>query len=108
MLETIYQFTLEDEKAIEKLLDDEQALINHMVFPKDEGLPEHKANSNVYFIIVRGQLSLRLGEQETQLYSRGHIVNVPYGTSMLVQNKHHEILEFFVVKAPNPRAYKEI
>ncbi len=50
MLEQICTFSLENSKNIEKLIDDDNLLINHMVLPKDTGLPEHYSNSNVYMI----------------------------------------------------------
>jgi hypothetical protein len=42
-----------------------------MVFGKDEGLPEHFANSTVYMTVVRGTLSIGLGDQEVHLYEAG-------------------------------------
>jgi len=107
MLEKIYSFSKEDDKAIEKLIDDDSLLLNHMILPKDTGLPEHYSNSNVYMIVVRGILSLQLEDQELQHYKNGHIINIPYNTKMNVNNYNDDILEFFVVKAPNPRNYQE-
>ncbi len=106
MLEKTYTYTLEDAKKIEKLIDDDPVLINHIVLPKGDGLPEHYSNSNVYLIIVRGQINLKLEEQEQQTYDRGNIVNIPYNTKMNIKNLRDDILEFFVVKVPNPKHYK--
>jgi quercetin dioxygenase-like cupin family protein len=108
MLEKVYNFsTTEDIKKIEKIIDDEPVMINHMVLPKGTGLPEHYSNSNVYMIIIRGNMTLKLNEQEPQQYSYGRIINIPYNTKMDVNNFDEDILEFFVVKSPNPRNYKE-
>ncbi|MGI6176035.1 MAG: cupin domain-containing protein [Christensenellales bacterium] len=107
MLEKLYSFSIDDEKHIEKIIDDDPVLINHMVLPKGEGLAEHYSNSNVYMIIVRGAMTLKLNEQEPQLYTGGRIVRIPYKTKMNVNNYDDAVLEFFVVKAPNPRHYKE-
>ncbi len=41
MLEKIYEYSKEDNKKAEKLIDDDNAMINHMIFPKGNGLPEH-------------------------------------------------------------------
>ena len=106
MLEKIYDFSKEDTKNIEKLIDDDHLLLNHMILPKNTGLPEHYSNSNVYMIVVRGILSLQLEDQELQHYENGHIINIPYNTKMNVNNFNDEVLEFFVVKSPNPKNYQ--
>ncbi|MGE5654340.1 MAG: cupin domain-containing protein, partial [Bacillota bacterium] len=104
MIETVYQFTRESsERLIERIIDDRNVAINHMILPKGSALPPHPANSNVYMIIVRGTMSITLIDQETQEHSAGEIINIPFLTQMDVRNNHEEVLEFFVVKAPNPR-----
>lgn len=107
MLEKIYSFSTLDEKNIEMLIDDDQFMLNHMILPKDAGIPEHYSNSNVYVIVVRGTLSLQLEDQEVHHYQNGSIVNIPYHKKMKITNFNDDILEFFVAKAPSPRMYKE-
>ncbi len=107
MLEKVYDYSVEDKKVIEKLIDDDPAQINHMVLPKGTGLPEHFSNSNVYMLIVRGHMTLRLDDQEAHVYASGHIINIPYQIKMNVSNQDDAVLEFFVVKSPNPRIYVE-
>ena len=107
MIEKTYDYSLEDLKKVEKLIDDDPMMLNHMVFPMNQGLPEHYSNSNVYMIVVRGTLTLQLEEQEPHKYSKGNIINIPFHTKMNVNNKDEEVLELFVIKAPNPRIYKE-
>lgn len=106
MIEKVYNFSTRDLKSIEKLIDDEPLLVNHMVLPKGEGLPEHYSNSNVYMIIIRGTLTLKLEDQSPAVYQSGQIINIPYDTKMNIMNNHNSFLEFFVVKAPNPSVYK--
>jgi len=105
MLEKIYGFSTSDTKKIEKLIDDDHAVINHMVLPKGAGLPEHYSNSNVYMIIIRGNMTLTLDDQEPHHYLSGQIINIPYKLKMNVNNFDEEVLEFFVVKSPNPKNY---
>lgn len=107
MLEKVCSYSNENTKIIEKTIDDEPVMINHMLLPKGEGLPEHFANSNVYMIVVRGTVTLQLDEQEVHEYAHGQIVNIPYHTKMNVNNTGDDLLELFVVKSPNPRNYKE-
>lgn len=107
MLEKTYGFSTLDGKSIAKVVDDEHIGINHILLPKGEGLPEHYSNSNVYMVIVRGTMSLKLDEQDPHQYIAGQIVNIPYHIKMDVRNLEDAILEFFVIKSPNPRNYKE-
>ena len=102
MINKIYNFSLTDGKAIEKVVDDPVAMINHMVLPKGECLPTHKANSNVYMIVVKGAVTLELDGTPAQTYPKGSILNIEYGTLMSVCNTNDALLEFFVVKAPAP------
>lgn len=103
MLETVYTFTQGKQKTIEKIIEDGNAAVNHMILPKDAALPEHYSNSNVYMIVIRGILSLRLNEQEEHRYAKGHIIVIPYRTKMNVYNVQDETAEIFVIKAPSPK-----
>lgn len=107
MIESKFEFKASASKLVEKIINDGNAMINHMIFPEGEGLPEHFANSNVYMIIIEGTLSLQLDDQEDHKYAKGSIVNVPYDTKMNVRNKDEETLEMFVIKAPSPENYQE-
>ncbi len=105
MIERTYTYATEERKHIEKLIDDDPVMINHIVLPKGEKVPDHRANSYVHMIIVRGTLTLELGEQEPHHYSRGTVVNIPFDTPMKIRNEQDAICEFFVVKTPSPRLY---
>lgn len=106
MLEKVYKYQKLNEKIIEKIVDDENMALNHMILTKDTGLPEHYSNSNVYMIIISGTMTLKLGEEEAKKYQGGDIINIPYNIKMNVNNFDDAILEFFVVKSPNPRNYR--
>ncbi len=103
MIETSYSFAQTDQKTIERIIDSDHVAINHIVLPGGDALPEHHANSNVYMVVVRGKLTLRLEGQEEHTYPAGSIVAIPYRTKMHPLNRGEEVLEFFVVKAPGPR-----
>lgn len=106
MIEKKYTFTQTDDKIIEKIIDDDHAVINHMILPKGKSLPEHYSNSNVYMVVVRGNITLQLNEQEEHSYPAGSILTIPYKTKMNVFNKNDQLLEFFVFKAPSPKTFK--
>ncbi|MEA4921156.1 MAG: cupin domain-containing protein [Clostridiaceae bacterium] len=103
MIEKEYKLSNSNEKAVERVLFDENLHYLHMVFNKDEGLPEHFSNSNVYMTVVRGKLSIGLDEQEIHNYNAGTLLKIPYRTKMNVKNLDDEILELIVVKAPAPQ-----
>ena len=102
MIEKVYSMSTTNEKVMEKVLFDENLHYLHMVFNKNEGTPQHNTNGNVYMTVVRGTLTLTLGEQEPHTYPRGTLLKIPYNTKMTAENLHDEVLELFVVKAPAP------
>ena len=102
MIEKVYSMTDSNKKTIEILISDENVHYLHMIFNKGEGLPEHFSNSNVYMTVLKGILSIGLGEQEVREYKKGTILKIPFNTKMNVGNGHDELLEITVVKAPVP------
>ncbi|MET0016918.1 cupin domain-containing protein [Oscillibacter sp.] len=104
MIEKVFKLSQTNEKAIEKVIFDENLHYLHMVFNKDEDLPEHLSNSNVYMTVIRGKLSIGLDEQEIHEYGAGSLLKIPFQTKMNVRNVHDETLELIVVKAPAPRS----
>jgi len=104
MIEQVFSLSRGDEKAVERVVFDENVHYLHMVFGKGEGLPEHYANSNVYMTVVRGTLSIRLNDQEAHRYEGRTLLKIPAGTKMNVTNQEEDTLELIVVKAPAPKA----
>ncbi|NLO48956.1 MAG: hypothetical protein GX111_11645 [Clostridiales bacterium] len=103
MIEQVFSLSRGNEKVVEKVVFDENVHYLHMVFNQHEGLPEHFSNSNVYMTIIRGTLSIRLGDQDTAQYQAGTLLKIPYNTKMNVNNVDEETLELIVVKAPAPK-----
>lgn len=102
MIEQVFHYSTENNKAVEKIIIDENINYIHMIFNKEEGLPEHYSNSNVYMTVIRGTLSIQLNEQQVHEYVKGDILKIPYKTKMNVNNLHNEVLELIVVKSPAP------
>ncbi len=107
MIETTYEFKTSDSKLVEKIVNDDNVHINHIILEKGQNMPEHFSNSNVYFIIVQGEMRLTLNDNEPNNHTHGSIVNVPYNTKMLIQNINTPLMEFFVLKSPNPKHFEE-
>lgn len=103
MIEELFSYTQTDSKTMEKIIDDERVNINHIVVPPGESVPVHVSNSWVHQIIFRGVLSLSLEDEPFLDHPAGSIVAVPFNKKMDIRNRGSEVLEFFVVKAPNPR-----
>jgi quercetin dioxygenase-like cupin family protein len=102
MIENVYALYRGNEKKIEKLIFDENLNYIHMVFNKNESLPEHYSNSNVYMTVIRGTLSIGLGEQELHRYEAGSLLKIPINTKMNVKNLDEQTLELIIIKAPAP------
>ncbi|MBI9009118.1 MAG: cupin domain-containing protein [Tenericutes bacterium] len=105
MIEKLFNCAQTDEFAIEKVIWDEFLHYNHVVLPNGQGLPEHLSNSNVYMLVMRGTLSLRLDQQEEQSYPKGSLLKIPNKVVMNVYNTHEEVLEITIVKAPAPGTF---
>lgn len=104
MVEQIYKLSKGDKKAVKKVIFDENVHYLNMVFNKEEGLPEHFSNSNVYMTVIRGRLSIGLNDQDIHEYDAGTLLKIPFQTKMNVKNLHNETLELIVVKAPAPKS----
>lgn len=104
MVEQVFELSKGNKKAVEKVIFDDNVHYLHMVFNKDEGLPEHFSNSNVYMTVVRGKLSIGLNDQEIHEYEASTLLKIPFQTKMNVKNRQEETLELIVVKAPAPKS----
>lgn len=105
MIEEAFKLSNGSERTVEKIVQDENLDYIHMIFYKNEGLPIHYSNSNVYMTVLQGRLSISLDDQDSQQYSTGTLLKIPYHTKMNVQNLHEETLELIVIKAPAPRNF---
>lgn len=103
ILEKGYKLFNGNRKKIEKVLCDENIQYLHMVLPTGEGLPEHYTNSNVYMTVIKGRLSIALGDEKANEYQAKTLITIPFNTKMKVDNIYHETLELIVVKAPAPK-----
>jgi len=103
MVEKIFKLSRGNEKAVERVVFDENVHYLHMVFNKGEGLPEHMSNSNVYMTVIRGRLSIGLDDQDIHEYEAGTLLKIPFQTKMNVKNLNDDTLELIVVKAPAPK-----
>lgn len=107
MIETITNFTIAEKKVIEQLIGDDEVMINHIALEKGDAVPIHYSDSNVYLIIVQGTITFIFDEQQANHHKKGSIVKIPFHTKMNISNTHDELGEFFIIKAPHPRVFKQ-
>ncbi|MDT8380714.1 MAG: cupin domain-containing protein [Brevefilum sp.] len=105
MIETVFTLSNHTDRTVEKVIQDDNLDYIHMLFNKDEGLPLHYSNSNVYMTVLRGNLSIALDDQGVHVYPGGTLLKIPYKTKVNVQNMHDEMLELLAIKAPAPKNY---
>lgn len=103
MIEQVFELSRSDDKAVEKILWDDNLHYMHMVIPQGDGLPVHDSNSTVYMSVIRGELSIGLNDQEIHLYPAGTMLKIPFQTTMNVRNNTSPVLELIVIKSPAPR-----
>ncbi len=103
MIEQIVKLTQGNEKVVERLLVDENIHYAHIILPGNESVPQHMTNAKgMYMTIIRGTLSIELGEQGIHEYSAGTMIKIPINIPMTIHNKNEDVLELVVVKAPAP------
>ena len=106
MIEKVFPLSKNTERTIEKVIQDDNLDYIHMQLNKNEGLPRHLSNSNVYMTVLKGPLSIGLDEQVIAESPAGTLLQLPHRTLMIVQNLHDEMLELIVIKAPTPKHYQ--
>jgi quercetin dioxygenase-like cupin family protein len=85
-------------KKVERLVEDPQFHLVHMIFNTDEGLPIHPAHANLYMTVLSGSLSIQLNDEPLLIVKAKSVVKIPFGTVMNVRNLHPEQLELLVIK----------
>ncbi len=105
MIEEVFKLAKGSRKFVDKVIQDDNLDYIHMLFNRDEGLPLHYSNSNVYMTVLHGILSIGLDDQPINQYPAGTLLKIPYKTKMNVKNLHDDQLELIVIKAPAPKNY---
>lgn len=77
MIEEIFTLARGPERTVEKVVQDDNVDYIHMLFNKDEGLPPHYSNSNVYMTVLQGTLTIGLNDQDDHFYPAGTLLKNP-------------------------------
>jgi quercetin dioxygenase-like cupin family protein len=107
MIETVYELSGGNERVIEKILEDENIQLFHMVFHQNEGLPENVSDAITYATVMKGTLSIALDRQKPHEYVFGSILKIPSNTKIKIKNVYEDVLEVFIVKYPAPKVGDE-
>ena len=102
MVEKVYNYKLDDESIVEKIIDNKDVSIAHAIVKSGEAFPTHHSNADVKVIIVKGELSMIADAQQLHKYSKGDIIEIPNNTELTLSNNGQESLEFFAIKTPSP------
>ena len=97
-MNNVITLTASTAKKVERLVEDPQFHLVHMIFNTDEGLPIHPAHANLYMTVLSGTLSIQLNDEPLLIVRAKSVVKVPLGTVMNVRNLHPEQLELLVIK----------
>jgi len=63
-------------KTIERLIEDPQLHIVHMILNTDEGLPVHPAHANLYMTVLSGTLSIQLNDDPLLIVKAKSVVKI--------------------------------
>jgi hemerythrin-like domain-containing protein len=98
----VYFFTSSRDRTIERLVNDPATSISHIILPAGGSVAGHKTTTGVYFILIRGVMTVRYSPMQEEKHVQGHIVHMPPDTWMELRNEGPGTFEAFVVRAPNP------
>lgn len=84
------------------LIDEEHLFLRQLVLGPGDSIPRHRADSNVYLLLLEGQISLEVDKEEKALL-KGSLFPVRRGDSMRFGNFSKEEALLLIFKAPNPR-----
>lgn len=98
MIEKLYKFALTDKDLFENVLSEKDFVLNHVIVKEGKVFPKHKTDAEVYIIIIRGKLTIDIGNQGEKRFEAGNVVYIPFGIETVLGNKNPETAEVFVVK----------
>lgn len=98
MKSQVYTYTLTKDDLFENILKDERLLMNHVVVEPGKIFPKHPTDAMVYIIILEGELSVAIENQEEQHYTKGQVLHVKKGIESTLGNRSTEPVELIVVK----------
>jgi quercetin dioxygenase-like cupin family protein len=84
-----------------KIVDEKHVLMMQVALKPGQKVPEHKANSNVHIVVLKGAVVFTLAGANVAA-KEGDLVPVAFGTPMQIRNDSQANATFLIVKTPNP------
>ncbi len=84
-----------------KLVDEEHLFMMQAALKPGQVVPQHNANSNVYIIVLDGEVVINLSGKDINA-KKGDLVPIAFKTSMNIKNKSQANATFVIIKTPNP------
>jgi hemerythrin-like domain-containing protein/quercetin dioxygenase-like cupin family protein len=98
----IHTYSVLREKTVERLFQRPEVAISHMILPAGESVEGHRADTDVYFIITHGMVTVRHSDTQQGQYIQGTVVHFPAQTWLELHNEGPGTFEMFAIRAPNP------
>ena len=83
------------------IVDEKHVLMMQAALKPGQKVPEHKANSNVHLLILKGAVLVNLAGTDVAV-KEGDLLPIAVGTQMHIRNDSRENATFLIVKTPNP------
>ncbi len=99
MIEKVTEYIISGEDYLKNLVTGDSLIINHVVMKPGQSFPAHVTENNVYIIISKGEISIKLDNQPAHAYKNGQMVSIPHGVVSGLSNPSEVQTELFVVKS---------
>jgi quercetin dioxygenase-like cupin family protein len=84
-----------------KVVDEKHVLMMQVALKPGQKVPEHKANSNVHILVLKGAVIANLAGTDVAV-KEGDLLPIAFGTVMQIRNDGQNNATFLIVKTPNP------
>lgn len=96
------EFEAEEDFKPNRLIQQDEVQVVLLAFQPGQGLPVHTTPVDVFFYIIEGEPTIKVGDEEKPI-SAGNIVLSPKDIPHTVKNESDEDTKVLVVKTPNPK-----
>jgi quercetin dioxygenase-like cupin family protein len=88
-----------------KIVDEKHVLMMQAALKPGQKVPEHKANSNVHIVVLKGEIVVNMAGTDVGV-KEGDLLPVAFGTVMHIRNDSRANATFLIVKTPHPSEMK--
>jgi len=99
MIEKITDYENKGGESLRNLVNEESVIINHVIIEPGQSFPAHVTEHEVHIIIIKGEISISLGNQDAHEYKAGKMISLPNGVVSGISNPSKNTAELFVVKS---------